>query len=324
MPPSRSLSALSSPESVGALAALAGRTVVMTGGTRGIGRSIVQSLARNHCRVLVGVRDPERANALRQEVERAHASRDVDCLPLDLGALESVSRFAADVRARVPRLDALILNAAVVTAVREVTADGLERQFAVNHLAGMLLATELLPSLRAAARPTIVFVSSLASGDAPIDFDDLQGERSYDRSVAYARSKLANVMCARALARREPDVTVLSLHPGVVRTGLLAQLMEPDPRSPRSSASVLATARRVRARVRSLLGRTEPAAWWDTPEVAAERVVSLLARPPLSGAFVVDGMPRAVPAQADDDVAVQRLWIESDRLIRAALGRQRA
>lgn len=268
---------------------------------------------------MVGVRYPDRAAGLCDEVQRATPTAQILCLPLDLGDLASVRRFATEVRTRLPMLDGLLLGAAVVTAEREVTIDGLERQFGVNHLAHLLLARELLPVLRAAAPSVVVFVSSLASLEAKIDFDDLLGARSYDRAVTYARSKLANVMSARALADREvgTGVSVYSAHPGVVRTALLETLRGVDETPPTRLAAAVAAVRRGAGRLRRSLRRRAPAPWWDEPEVAAERLVKLLTEllpPGVSGAFIVNGRPHEVAPQARDSEAIERLWTASVRL----------
>lgn len=298
---------------------------MVTGATAGIGRECVHLLAQRGFGIVVGARDLNRAAALRDEVRRTSPTAEVLCLPLDLGDLGSVRRFAAEVLAGTPRFDGLLLCAAVVTPHREVTIDGLERQFGVNHLAHLLLARELLPALRVAAPSVVVFVSSLASLNAEIDFDDLLNTRQYDRGVAYARSKLANVMSARALGERETDtgVTVLSTHPGVVRTMLLDRLHGTDERPSTWLGAGIAAVRGVAGWLRRSMRRRAQVPWWDEPEVAAERLVKLLTEPlppGASGAFIVDGRPHSVAPQARDAAAVERLWTASEQLLASAGG----
>ena len=129
-------------------------------------------------------------------------------------------RLAQEVLAAYPRLDVLVNNVGGYWATRHTTEDGLERTFAVNHLAPFLLTNLLLDRLRASAPARVVTVSSGAQSMGRIDFDDLQGERDYSGQRAYNQSKLANVMFTYELARRleGSGVTANALHPGVVRT----------------------------------------------------------------------------------------------------------
>jgi retinol dehydrogenase 14 len=146
----------------------------------------------------------------------------------DLSSQSQVRRLADEVRHRVSRLDVLVNNVGGYWNTRQVTADGLERTFAVNHLASFLLTNLLLDLLRRSAPARVVMVSSNAHVQGRIDFDDLQGERSYSGARAYNQSKLANVLFTYELARRLPasSVTANALHPGVVRTSFGAE----DPR----------------------------------------------------------------------------------------------
>ena len=136
-----------------------------------------------------------------------------------------VRRLAAAVLDAYPRLDVLVNNVGGFWAHRHVTADGLERTFALNHLAPFLLTNLLLDRLKASAPARIVTVSSGAQAMGRIDFDDLQGERNYSGQRAYSQSKLANVMFTYELARRleGTGVTATLLHPGVVRTDFGAE-----------------------------------------------------------------------------------------------------
>jgi len=136
-----------------------------------------------------------------------------------------VRRLAAEVLDRYPYLDVLINNVGGFWATRHTTVDGLEHTFAVNHLAPFLLTNLLLDRLNATAPARIVTVSSGAQAMGRIDFDDLQGERSYSGARAYNQSKLANVLFTYELARRlrATAVTANALHPGVVRTSFGAE-----------------------------------------------------------------------------------------------------
>ena len=210
---------------------------LVTGGTDGIGRATAAELARRGFAVLVHGRDAARAGAVADAIRAdGGVARPVVA---DLARLADVARLAAEVRDgaqdAAPRLDVLVNNAGVAfRGARHLTTDGFELTFGVNHLAHFLLTLELLPLLEATGRaraaagldPAPARVATVASelhARGRIDVDDLQGERRYTGSGAYAQSKLANVLFARALARRaDPRVLVShALHPGVVKTKLL-------------------------------------------------------------------------------------------------------
>jgi len=143
----------------------------------------------------------------------------------DLSAQSEVRRLADEVLQSLPRLDALVNNVGGYWNTRHITADGLEHTFAVNHLASFLLTNLLLDRLKESAPARVVAVSSNAQALGRIDFDDLQGERSYSGSRAYDQSKLANVLFTYELARRlrGTSVTANALHPGVVSTSFGAE-----------------------------------------------------------------------------------------------------
>ena len=307
-------------------------TVLLTGATGGIGLALAQALARRGTRVIAGLRDRTREEWFRRSIGSADPGAEEAYAPLadpvvlqaDLASLRSVRQFAADVRAITPKLHALVLNAAVVTRARETTVDGFERQFAVNHLAHFLLVQELLPLLRASAPSRVVVVASLAAQGERLDLDDLQAEHDshgYAPGRAYGRSKLANVMFARGLAHRlaGTGVSVASLHPGVVRTPLLALLRDAAAGEPTPASELLSRARAVAGRVtRMALRQGAPKRWWDTPDEAAARIVHLLDLPISEqdeGQFFVDGCVRESAPQAADDSAVDRLWAISAQLV---------
>ena len=193
--------------------------VLVTGASRGIGKATALGLARMGAHVAIVGRDRERTEAAARDIRDA-AGVAVDVLIADLSSQAEVRRIAAEALQRLPRIDVLINNVGGYWNSRHVTADGLERTFAVNHLAPFLLTNLLLGRLTQSAPARVVTVSSNAHRTGRIDFDDLQGERSYSGSRAYDQSKLANVLFAYELARRlrGTGVTSNALHPGVVRT----------------------------------------------------------------------------------------------------------
>ena len=159
------------------------------------------------------------AEAARQIREQTGTSA-VEFLVADLSAQAEVRRLANQVKAATGRLDVLVNNAGLIRLEREVSVDGLEMTFALNHLAYFLLTNLLLDTLKASTPARIVSVASAAHQGCKINFDDLQGETKYSPWRAYQQSKLANILFTRELARRleGTGVTANALHPGYVRT----------------------------------------------------------------------------------------------------------
>jgi retinol dehydrogenase 14 len=203
---------------------MTGRTVLVTGGTGGIGKATALGLAAMGARVAITGRDRDRATAAAAEI-RAVAGATVEVFVADLSSQSQVRALAEQVLNRLPSIDVLVNNVGGFWATRHVTADGLERTFALNHLAPFLLTNLLLDRLHESDSGRVVTVSSNAQSLGRIDFDDLQGERSYSGARAYNQSKLANVLFTYELARRlgRSSVTANALHPGVVRTSFGAE-----------------------------------------------------------------------------------------------------
>src|SRR5947207_6236815 len=204
---------------------MAGKTVLVTGGTGGIGKATAVGLARLDARVGITGRDITRAEAAAADIRAASNNAAVDAFAADLSSQTEVRRLAREVLDRYPRLDVLVNNVGGFWAHRHVTADGLEHTLALNHLAPFLLTMVLLDRLTASAPARVVTVSSGAHAGGRIDFDDLQGERNYSGQRAYSQSKLASVMFTYELARRldGTGVTATVCHPGMVRTSFGAE-----------------------------------------------------------------------------------------------------
>jgi retinol dehydrogenase 14 len=203
---------------------MADRTVLVTGGTGGIGKATAIGLATMGAHVAITGRDPVRAQAAAREIRTAGGGQ-VDVFTADLSSQDEVRRLAGEALQRLPRIDVLVNNAGGYWGTRHVTPDGLERTFALNHLAPFLLTSLLLTRLESSGPARVITVSSNAHANGRIDFDDLQGERSYSGARAYSQSKLANILFTYELARRlqATAVTANALHPGVVRTSFGAE-----------------------------------------------------------------------------------------------------
>ena len=204
---------------------MAGKTCLVTGGTAGIGLVTAGELARMGAAVSIVGHDRARGGAALRRIREVAADARVTFLPADLSDQADVRRLADAVLALHPRLDVLVNNAGGLFGRRRLSADGIEMNFALNHLSYFLLTHLLIPALAAAAPARIVNVASAAHKGATLDFDDLQGEERYDRWLAYKRSKLANIMFTYELARRLEGrkITANCLHPGFVATDIGAR-----------------------------------------------------------------------------------------------------
>jgi retinol dehydrogenase 14 len=204
---------------------MTGKTVLITGGTGGIGKATAVGLASMGARVGITGRDRTRAERAARDIKAVAGNPAVDVFVADLSSQGEIRRMADDVLSAYPRLDVLVNNVGGFWAHRHVTSDGLEHTFALNHLAPFLLTSLLLERLIASAPARVVTVASGAQSMGKIDFGDLMGERDYSGQRAYNQSKLANVMFTYELARRldASGVTATALHPGMTNTAFSAE-----------------------------------------------------------------------------------------------------
>jgi retinol dehydrogenase 14 len=277
---------------------MAGKSVLVTGGTGGIGKATAIGLAALGARVGITGRDQARAAAAAAGIRAATGNAAVDAFAADMSAQAQVRRLAAQVAGTYPRLDVLVNNVGGFWAHRHVTADGLEYTFALNHLAPFLLTNLLLDRLTASAPARIVTVSSGAQAQGRIDFDDLQGERNYSGQRAYSQSKLANVMFTYELARRleGTGVTATVLHPGVVRTSFGAE---------DQAAHFAVLIRMARPFMKTAAqGAATPVYLACSPQVEG-----------VTGRYFANRKPKTAAKTAYDTTAAARLWQVSADLL---------
>jgi len=194
-----------------------GKTVVITGGTSGIGEVAAEALAQIGARIILVARSKSRAEAT---LARLRTSDAHSVYFADLTRLAEMKRVAAEIANREPPIDVLVNNAGALFGTRRLTEDGLEHTFALNHMSYFVVTEGLRERLLASGAARIVNTASAAHQDATLDFDDLQSAKSFRAMRAYSCSKLCNILFTRELARRlhGTGVTVNCLHPGFVAT----------------------------------------------------------------------------------------------------------
>lgn len=196
------------------------QTVVITGGTSGIGEVAAVNLAGQGARIVLIARDAARADATLAKLKAANPAAAHAVHLADLSVIAEMKRVAGEIAAAEPVIDVLINNAGAVFLSRQKSADGLEMTFAVNHMAYFVVTNILLPNLKATPGARIVSTASDAHSAGKLDFADLQLKKSYSTFRAYGTSKLCNILFTRELARRleSSGVTANCLHPGFVGT----------------------------------------------------------------------------------------------------------
>jgi NAD(P)-dependent dehydrogenase (short-subunit alcohol dehydrogenase family) len=268
---------------------------IVTGATSGIGKALAVDLAKLGEMVVIVARDAERANATLEEIRLATQNANVDLQLCDLSILSSVRNLAEILRSKYETIDVLINNAGVYKRKRSVTVDGFEEMFAANHLGPFLLTNLVLEKLQAAVQThgSARVLNITAPSTIPLNFDDLQGERSFNSLNAFGATKMANLLFTLELARQleNTGITVNAVHPGLARSELmkegsflirlLTRLISPPPEKVSGAILQAATAHEFEK---------------------------------LTGRFLHNGKEIDVPAYAHDRAAQQRLWDISERL----------
>ena len=288
------------------------KVVVVTGATSGIGQVAAENLARMGARIIQVARDRERGEAALRRLRECAPGASHTTYYADLLRLSEMKRVASEIAGVEPRIDVLINNAGAMFGLRQVTEDGLERTFALNHMAYFVLTNGLRERLVASAPARIVNTASDAHEAATLDFDDLQSVKAYRRNLGewvryggpgfnvYGRSKLCNILFTRELAQRlaGTGVTANCLHPGFVATrfgnqtgGLVSfgiRIAKRFALSPREGAATLVYLA-------------------SSPEVAS-----------VTGEYFYKCHPVTPSREAQNQAAAQRLWQETAKL--AGLG----
>ena len=275
-----------------------GKVCVITGATDGIGQVAAYALARAGAHVVVVGRNGPKCVRVCEEIRTAHPGADVAYQVADLSVLAEVRALGARLGADCPRIDVLLNNAGAFFYQRVITSDGIERTFALNHLAYFLLTHLLLDSLRASDSSRVINVSSRAHVGGRINFSDLTYERDYSGWRAYCASKLANILFTFELAQRLSGTTVTAncLHPGLVSTRFALN----NGRFVRTAAKVVMALRGISA------------------DQGAKTSVFLASDPAVgavSGKYFYQCAP-ALPSLADRDTRIRkRLWDVSTELV---------
>ena len=278
------------------------KIVLVTGGNSGIGLVTVTELARLGATTILVARDRSKGQAALEQAKRDSGSANIHLMLADLSLQTDVRNLALEVQSKFPKLDVLVNNAALVPAVRQVTAEGMEVQLAVNHLAPFLLTNLLLEHLKRSDQGRVVTVSSVAHTNGKANLADIQSEHEYDRPNSpakgwqtYCNTKLFNILFSNELARRleGTGVTSNALHPGVIGSNLWRTMPGPM----RFLANLFMIKAERGARTSIYLS--------SSSEVAN-----------VTGKYFFDNCNQVEPSATAKDVGVQKeLWAISEQLV---------
>ena len=271
------------------------RTIVITGASDGIGASAARTLSKLGEQVVVVGRSAEKTRRIATEIGADH-------FIADFADLAQVRQLAAELREKYPRIDVLANNAGGIMGKRELTVDGHEKTFQINHLAPFLLTTELMEVLTA-SNATVINTSSAANGFGKLDLFDLDSAQGYSTNRAYGTGKLANILFTSELDRRygAEGIRTASFHPGVVATNFAAESTSP-----------------MRHAYKTILNR-----FLLSPEQGADTLVWLATATPgqdwISGAYYAKRALAKANKQAYDAELARELWDRSAAMVGADL-----
>ncbi|WP_406230163.1 SDR family NAD(P)-dependent oxidoreductase [Nocardia sp. NBC_01009] len=283
-----------------------GRLAIVTGANSGLGFEAARALAAHGASVVLAVRDVDKGKYAADRIAGVVPGADTTVQQLDLTSLESVRNAAEQLRSAYSTIDLLVNNAGVMYTPRQITSDGFELQFGTNHLGHFALTGLLLDRMLPVPGSRVVTVSSVGHRiRARINFDDLQGERSYNRVAAYGQSKLANLMFTYELQRRlsgTGETIAVAAHPGAANTDLM---------------------RNMPAALRALVPVIAPIAT-QSPAMGALSILRAATDPDVLGGqyygpggfLETRGYPKIVESspQSHDTAIQQRLWTVSEKL----------
>ncbi|MEV6426165.1 SDR family NAD(P)-dependent oxidoreductase [Nocardia sp. NPDC051463] len=283
-----------------------GRLAIVTGANSGLGFEAARALAAHGASVVLAVRDVDKGKYAADRIADVVPGADTTVQQLDLTSLKSVRNAAEQLRSAYSTIDLLVNNAGVMYPPRQITSDGFELQFGTNHLGHFALTGLLLERMLPVPGSRVVTVSSVGHRiRARINFDDLQGERSYNRVAAYGQSKLANLMFTYELQRRLSGIgktIAVAAHPGAANTDLM---------------------RNMPAALRALMPVVAPIAT-QSPAMGALSILRAATDPDVLGGqyygpggfLETRGYPKVVDSSSQShDVAIQqRLWTVSEKL----------
>ena len=277
---------------------LKGKTVLVTGATAGIGRETALGVAKLGAHVVIVGRNAEKTRRVVDELKGASGNQQIDFLLADLSLLAEVRKLAEAFLARFGTLHVLINNVGAINLKREVTKEGHELTFAMNHLGLFLLSELLTPALQKGAPARIINLSSDAHRAGGINFDDLESERGYSSFRVYSNSKLMNLLFTRELSRRLADqkITVNAVHPGMVASDFMTK------------PGILG---KIANGFVQLFG--------ISPEAGARTSVFLASSPEVEGVtgkYFVKSKARTPSKDAQSDESARRLWEVSEKLTR--------
>lgn len=275
---------------------MAGKTVVITGASSGIGRETARGLAAMGARIVMVVRSRERGEAAIADIKKTAPDAELELVLADLYSLAEARRAGREITGKLARLDVLLNNAGLIHDHRELTIDGFERTFALNHLAAFAISYELRELLARSAPARIVTVSSAGHRFARFSWDDLATMPRWSETISYGTSKLCNIWFAREAARRMAPhkVTSNSLHPGAVGSNFGA------------SGSWFYK-----------WGTKLAKPFLLTPEQGARTSIYLASSPQVadvSGEYFARCKPATPSRRARDDDSARRLWELSEKL----------
>ncbi|MES2641759.1 MAG: oxidoreductase [Myxococcota bacterium] len=289
---------------------LSDRTIVVTGANSGLGWETSRMLAVRGARVVMACRNQEKG---REAVTRIHAvlpTARLELAKLDLGSLRSIRECAEELKARFPVIDVLVNNAGIMAVPRTLTEDGFETQIGTNHLGHFALTGLLFDTLQRSTAPRVVNVSSLVHTMGSMNFDDLMGERSYQKWMAYGQSKLANLLFTyelqRRLEARGVGMVSAAAHPGYSSTNLSA--VGPQMEGSALGASFM--------KMGSVFAQSAERGALPTVYAAAAPDVASGDYYGPDGLFEVWGYPKKVTSTAasKDAPTAAKLWEASERL----------